>query len=73
MTGTMAAGQDNYAVIPGLKITAAATLTDGMEDTFTITVTNKGVGVMLSDYVNSLLDTGGYFSERKKGDDAIND
>lgn len=71
-TGTMAAGQDNYAVIPGLKITAAASLTNGAEDTFSISVTNKGVGVMLKDYVDSLLDTTGYFAERKKGDDAIN-
>jgi flagellar hook-associated protein 2 len=72
-TGTMVAGQDNYAVIPGLKITAPATLTAGVEDTFSISVTNKGVGVMLNDYVNSLLDTGGYFDNRKKGDDSIND
>jgi flagellar hook-associated protein 2 len=72
-TGTIAPGQDNYGVIPGLKITAPATLTAGVEDTFDITVTNKGIGVMLNDYVNSLLDTGGYFDDRKKGDDAIND
>lgn len=73
MNGTMVAGQDNYAVIPGLKITAGATLTDGMEDTFTTTVSTKGVGVMLSDYVDTLVDTGGYFSQRKKSEDAITD
>jgi flagellar hook-associated protein 2 len=71
-TGTMAAGQDNYSVIPGLKITAAATLTNGATDTFSISVTNKGLGVMLNDYVKNLLDSGGYFNERKKGDDSIN-
>jgi len=68
----LAAGQDNYAIIPGLKITAPATLTAGVEDSFSVTVSNKGVGVMLKDYVDNLLDTAGYFSERKKGDDAIN-
>jgi len=71
-TGTMAAGQDSYSVIPGLKVTAAATLTDGAEDTFSISVTNKGVGVALTDFVNGLTTVGGYFSTRKKGDDAIN-
>ena len=70
-TGTMAAGQDNFAVIPGLKITAGAVLTNGAEDTFSISVTNKGLGVTLSDYVNGLLDGEGYFAERKKGDDSI--
>lgn len=70
-TGTMAAGQDNYTVIPGMKITAAATLTNGAEDTFSVSVTNKGLGVMLSDYVDNLQDLTGYFAERKKGDDAI--
>jgi flagellar hook-associated protein 2 len=71
-TSTMAAGQDNYSVIPGLKITAAATLTTGAEDSFSVTVTNKGVGVALSDYVNNLMDVEGYFADRKKGDDSIN-
>lgn len=70
-TATMAAGQDNYGVIPGLKVTAAATLVDGTEDTFSSTVEAKGIGVTLSDYVSSLADIGGYFSERKKGDDSI--
>jgi flagellar hook-associated protein 2 len=69
--GTMAAGQDNYSVIPGLKVTAAAVLTDGAEDTFSISVTNKGVGVALSDFVNNLTDLTGYFANRKKGDDSI--
>ena len=72
-TGTMVAGQDNYSVIPGLKITAAATLTNGAEDTFSMTVSNKGLGVTLSDYVDNLMDIQGYFAERKKGDDSIND
>jgi flagellar capping protein FliD len=67
----MTAGQDNFSVIPGLKITAAATLTNGAEDTFSISVSNKGLGVILSDYVNNLMDITGYFAERKKGDDSI--
>jgi flagellar hook-associated protein 2 len=70
-TGTMAAGQDSYTVIPGLKVTAAATLTDGAEDTFSISVTNKGIGVALNDFLDKLTDLDGYFSTRKKGDDAI--
>ena len=65
-TGTMAPGQDNYGVIPGLKITAPATLTQGAEDTFTVSVTNKGVGVTLNDYVNNLLDPGGYFDDARR-------
>ena len=72
-TATMAAGQDNFGVIPGLKVTAAATLVDGAEDTFTVAVETKGVGVMLNDYLSTLSDSGGYFSERKKGDDSITD
>jgi flagellar capping protein FliD len=46
-------------------------LTAGVEDTFSVTVTNKGVGVALNDYVDSLKDLGGYFDERKAGDDLI--
>jgi flagellar capping protein FliD len=46
-------------------------LTNGAEDTFSVTVTNKGLGVSLSDYVNGLMDAEGYFAERKKGDDSI--
>lgn len=73
-TGAIAAGQDNYGVIPGLKVTTPATLTDGVEDTFSVSVSNKGVGVMLNDYVSSLTDVvSGYFATRKKGDDAINE
>ena len=34
-------------------------------------MTNKGLGVSLSDYVNGLMDAEGYFAERKKGDDSI--
>jgi flagellar hook-associated protein 2 len=70
-SGTMSPGQDNFAVIPGLKVTAAATLTEGAEDTFSVNVTNKGLGVILADYVDNLMDLEGYFAERKKGDDAI--
>src|SRR5690606_1167776 len=62
---------DNFSVIPGLKVTAAAVLTDGAEDTFSLSVTNKGVGVTLNDFVTKLTDLEGYFATRKKGDDAI--
>jgi len=37
-----------------------------------MTVSNKGLGVTLSDYVDGLMDIEGYFAERKKGDDSIN-
>ena len=69
--GTMTAGQETSDVIPGMKITAAGVLIDGAEDTFSITVTNKGVGVGLNDYLLSLTDRTGYFADRKTGDDAI--
>jgi flagellar hook-associated protein 2 len=69
--GTMAAGQDNFGVIPGLKITAPAVLTAGATDSFSVSVTNRGVGVSLNDYLNQLLDPAtGYFANRESGDDA---
>jgi flagellar hook-associated protein 2 len=74
MNSTMSAGQESYAIIPGLKIKAAATLTTGQVDTFSSTVSSKGVGVMLNDYLNNLTDSvSGYFTTRKKGDDSITD
>jgi flagellar hook-associated protein 2 len=69
--GTMAAGQDNFGVIPGLKLTAPAVLTAGATDTFSVSVTNRGVGVTLNDYLNQLLDpAGGYFANRQGSDEA---
>jgi flagellar hook-associated protein 2 len=68
---TMTPGQDNFAVIPGLKITAAGALVNGNEDVFSVSVTNKGIGVGLNDYVDNLLKVDGYFDERKDGDDTI--
>jgi len=70
-SGTMTAGQANIDVIPGLKITAAASFTADAEDTFTVSVTNRGVGVTLNDYLLTLTDREGYFADRKEGDDAI--
>jgi flagellar hook-associated protein 2 len=70
-TGIMTAGQENSGVIPGLKITAQAAFTQGAEDTFAVTVTNRGVGVALNDFLNGLTDREGYFADRKSNDDLI--
>lgn len=70
-TGTMAPAQESTTIIPGMKITAAGAFQVGVEDTFTISVTNRGVGVALKDYLDGLLDKEGYFADRKAGDDAV--
>jgi flagellar hook-associated protein 2 len=70
-TGIMRAGQENNGAIPGLNITAAASFVAGAEDTFTVSVSNRGIGVALNDYLDSLTRRDGYFADRKAGDDAI--
>ena len=67
----MVAGQDNYGIFPGLKVAAPSTLTAGATDSFSMSVTNRGVGVSLNDYLSSLLDPAtGYFKNREASDDA---
>ena len=70
-TGTMKPGVENSTVIPGLKITTPASFTVGAEDTFAVTVSNRGIGVALNDYLKSLTDRDGYFADRKTGDDSV--
>jgi flagellar hook-associated protein 2 len=71
-TGTLQAGQDSFAVIPGLKVTGAAVLTAGLEDSFTSTVSNRGIGVAFNDYLDGLLDpVTGYFKTREDAESKI--
>ena len=70
-TGIMKPGQENTNVIPGLKLSAPSVFTVGSEDTFTLSVSNRGIGVRLNDYLNSLTERDGYFADRKEGDDTI--
>jgi flagellar hook-associated protein 2 len=67
---TVAPGQDNYGIFPGLKVSVPSTLTAGATDTFSMSVTNRGIGVSLNDYLNSMLDpANGYFKNRESSDD----
>ena len=69
--GTTIAGSDDFSILPGLKLTMAGTLTAGTTTTIGVSVTNRGVGVSLNDYLNNLLDpVNGFFATRKAGDDA---
>jgi flagellar hook-associated protein 2 len=70
-TGIMKAGQENSGVIPGLTVASAAAFVAGAEDTFTVSVSNRGIGVALNDYLNGLTSREGYFADRKAGDDSI--
>lgn len=68
---TVVPGQDNFSIFPGLKVTVPSTLTAGATDTFSMSVTNRGIGVSLNDYLNNLLDPAvGYFKNRQASDDA---
>ncbi len=62
-TGSIAPGGTNTTLIPGVTLTAAGVLVDGA-DTITITATERGVGLVLRDYVNSLTRSGGTFETR---------
>ncbi|MCC6174438.1 MAG: flagellar filament capping protein FliD [Chloroflexi bacterium] len=68
--GQVTPGQDNYSLIPGLKLTIPASVTVGAEDTFSVSVTNKGIGVKLSDFTDKLLGPDGFFASRKEADDS---
>ena len=69
-TVTVTAGQDNYGIFPGLKVTVPGSLTAGVTDSFSVSVTNRGIGVSLNDYLNNLLDPAtGYFKNRELSDD----
>jgi flagellar hook-associated protein 2 len=62
-TGAIAPGGTNTTLIPGVTLTAAGTLVDGV-DTITIAPTERGIGRALYDYVDSLTRAGGTFSSR---------
>ena len=63
-TGTLAPGVENSSLIPGVKLTANATLAVG-EDSFAVTVASRGLAIRLNDHLDSLLDPGGFFQNRE--------
>ena len=68
-TGSIAAGGTNTTLIPGVTLTAAGALVNGT-DTITIAATERGIGVALHDYVNTLTRAGGTFEGRDDEFDA---
>lgn len=62
-TGAIAAGGTNTSLIPGVTLTALGALVAGT-DTITIAATERGVGLALHSYVDSLTRAGGTFSGR---------
>ncbi len=69
-TGTLTAGTNNTTLIPGLTLTAGSTLAVG-EDTFTTSVSGRGVGVALNDYLTNLLGSDGFFASRDDSSAAV--
>jgi len=61
--GSITAGGTNTTLIPGVTLTAAGALVNGT-DTITITPTERGVGLALHDYVDTLTRSGGTFDTR---------
>ena len=61
--GSIAASGTNTSLIPGVTLTAAGTLVNGT-DTITIAATERGIGVALHDYVDTLTRAGGTFESR---------
>ena len=68
-TGSIAASGTNTTIIPGVTLTAAGVLVAGT-DTITIAATERGIGVALHDYVETLTRTGGTFAIRDEEYDA---
>ena len=62
-TGSIAAGGTNTTLIPGVTLNAAGALVDGT-DTITIAATERGIGVAMRDYLDSLTRAGGTFDNR---------
>ena len=69
-TGTLTPGGDNTSLIPGVTLRANSTLTVG-EDSFTVSVASRGVGVNLQDYLNELLGDNGFFKARTDASTSI--
>ncbi|MER3406224.1 MAG: hypothetical protein C4289_14570 [Chloroflexota bacterium] len=64
MTGTIAAGQTNTTLIPGITLTAKPVLEAGTQ-TITVSVSERGVLHPLLDYVNNLTAATGVLSSRE--------
>ncbi|MFN0073316.1 MAG: flagellar filament capping protein FliD [Chloroflexota bacterium] len=71
-TGTLVAGQENNTLIPGVKLTVNGVLAVG-EDSFTMTVNTRGVGVQLRDTVDGLLKPTGFFKTRETSTQTASD
>lgn len=65
VTGTIQAGQTNSTLIPGVILTAGATLLDGTH-TITTTVQTKGVGYKAADYLDTITGQDGQLSSKKE-------
>lgn len=63
-TGTLVAGTENSTLIPGVKLTVGGSLAVG-EDSFSMTVNTRGVGIQLRDAVNGWLSPTGFFKTRE--------
>ncbi|MBT5773740.1 MAG: flagellar filament capping protein FliD [Dehalococcoidia bacterium] len=68
-TGSIAASGTNTTIIPGVTLTAAGVLVAGT-DTITIAATERGIGLAMHDYVDTLTRTGGTFDIRDEEYDA---
>ncbi|MDA8189255.1 MAG: flagellar filament capping protein FliD [Dehalococcoidales bacterium] len=68
-TGTITAGGTNSTLIPGVILTAKATLAAGT-DTITASFTTKGVGVKIADYLTGLTSATGIFAQRQQSADS---
>lgn len=64
VTGTIAAGQTNTTLIPGITLTAKPVLEAGTQ-TITVSVSERGVLHPLLDYVNNLTAATGVLSDRE--------
>ncbi len=68
VTGTITANGTNSTLIPGVVLTAKGVLAAGT-DTVTTTVSLKGVGIKLSDYLTGLTSTTGLFARNQESSD----
>lgn len=62
-TGTLTPGVDNTSLIPGVTLRVNGSLAVG-EDSFSLNVVARGVGVGLQDYLSGLLGEQGFFKIR---------
>lgn len=69
-SGTLTAGADNTSLIPGVRLRANGSLVVG-EDSFSLTVSTRGVGVRMNDYLQGLLGVDGFFEGREDASEAV--